>query len=156
MRYFLLCFCLQDMVTQHRYQMVGKASALSTLRLASPSPYFSSLLWCKGSWCTVHGGRSCTSTHAGACPNLLWPLFMPLYSPCLPSLASSSSLLRSSQQWRRTGTSLSLSTSASFHSAPSAWEITYLESPPTRGSGSSTKWESLVSANEDSYFSYFS
>lgn len=150
-----MCVCLQDMVIQHHCQMAARPSALSTLWLASPSPSFSSLLWCKGSWCSAHGGRSCTSIHAGACPNLWWQSFMPLCSPCCQSLASSSSPPPSSQPWRRTGTSWSPSTSASFRSAPSAWEITYLERLLIRGSGSSTKWASPVSADETSYLVLF-
>lgn len=134
------------MVTQHRSLMAVRPFASSTLWSASPSLSSSSRLWCKGSWCSAHGGQSCTSTHTGACPSHWWPSFMQLCSPCWPSLASSSSLLPSSQHWRRTGTSWSPSTSASFPSAPSAWEITYLERPWIRGSGSSTKWASLVSA----------
>lgn len=143
---------VQDMVTQHLCQMVGRPSALSTPWLASPSPSSSSLPWCKGSWCLAHGGRSCISTRAGACPSHWWPSFTPLCSPCWPSLASSSSPPPSSQRWRRTGTSWSPSTSASFPWAPSALETMYPERPLIRGSGSSTKWASLVSAEDSLYF----
>lgn len=146
-KYFVF---LQVMVTQHLCQMAGRPSASSIQWSASPSPSSSSLLWCKGSWCSAHAGRSCTSTHAGACPSRWWPSSMPLCSPHWPSPASSSSLPPSSPRWRRTGTSWSPSTSASFPSAPSDWETTYLERQLIRSSGSSTKWALLVSA--DSYF----
>lgn len=141
---------LQVMVTQHLCQMAGRPSASSIQWLASPSPSSSSPLWCKGSWCSAHGGRSCTSTYAGACPSRWWPSSTPRCSPRWPSLASSSSPLPSSQRWRRTGTSWSPSTSASFLSAPSAWETMYLERQLIRSSGNSTKWASPVSA--DGYF----
>lgn len=138
-------FPLQDMGTQHHSQTAGRPSALFTPWSASPSPFYSSLLWCNGSWYLAHGGRSRTSTHTGACPSHWWPLFMPLCSPCWPSLASSLSLLPSSRRWKKTGTSWSPSTSASFRSAPLASETTCPERLPIRSSGSSTKWASLVS-----------
>lgn len=143
------------MVTQHHCQMAGRPSALSTQWLASPSPSSSSLPWCKGSWCSARGGPLCTSTRAGAFPSHWWPSFTPLCSPRWPSLASSSSPLPSSHRWRRTGTSWSPSTSALFPSAPSAWGTTYPERPLIRSSGSSTKWASLVSADDSSYLERF-
>lgn len=117
----------QDMVTQHHCQMAERPSALSTLPLASPSPSSSSLLRCKGSWYSAHGGQSRTSKGTGASRSHWLPSVMLPCSPCWPSLASSSSPPPSSQRWRGTGTSWSPSTSASFPSAPSAWETTYLE-----------------------------
>lgn len=129
--------------------MAERPSASSTLQLASPSPSSSSLLRCKGSWCSARGGQSCTSTDSGACQSRWWPLFMLVCSPCWPSLASSSSLPPSSHHWRTTGTSWSPSTSALFPSPPSAWETTYPEKLQIRTIGSSTNWASLVS-NDDS------
>ena len=109
----------QDMVIQHPCQMAGRPSASSTRWSVSPSHSSSLPLWCKGSWCSARGGPSCTSTRTGASPSHWWPLFTPLSSPRWLSRAFSSSLLPSSPRWRRTGTSWSLSTSASFPSAPS-------------------------------------
>lgn len=152
----VLFVVLQDMVTQHHCPMAERPSALSTLRLASPSPSSSSPLRCKGSWCSAHGGQSRTSTGNGACQSHWWQSFMLVCSPCWPSLASSSSLPPSSQRWRRTGTSWSPSTSASFPSPQSALETTYLEKPQIRTLGSSTKWASLVSTDDSSYLKFSS
>lgn len=139
------------MVTRHHSLMAERRSASSTLQLASPSPSSSSPLRCRGSWCSAHGGQSCTSTDNGVCQSHWWPLFMLVCSPCWPSLASSSSLLPSSRRWRRTGTSWSPSISALSPSPPSAWEITYPEKLQIRTTGSSTNWASLVS-NDDSLY----
>lgn len=142
---------LQVMVTQHHCPMAGRPSASSTQPLASPSPSSSSRLRCRGSWCTAHGGRSRTSTGSGACPSRWWPSSTPACSPYWPSPASSLSPLPSSQGWRRTGTSWSLSTSALSPSLPLAWETTFPGKLQIRGIGSSTKWASQVSTGDSRY-----
>lgn len=135
------------MVTRHPCPMAGRPSASSTLQSASPSPSSSSPPPCKGSWCSAHGGRSPTSTGSGVCPRQWWASSTPWCSAYWPSASSCLSLLPSSPRWRTTGTSWIPSTSASFRSAPSDWEITSLERQPIRSTGSCIKWSSPVSSS---------
>lgn len=134
------------MATRRHSPMAERPSASSTQLLASPSPSSSSRPPCRGSWCTVHGGPSPTSTGSGVCPSRWWPSSTPACSPSWPWPASCSSPPPSSLHWRKTGTSWSLSTSASSLSPPLAWETTSPGRLPTRGSESCTKWASQVSA----------